>query len=119
MSQKDLVYYRRYDVGFVFQFYNLMQNLTALENVEIAAQICKNPLDAAETLQAVGLGDRMDNFSGAALRRRAAARCDCKSDCEESKDPTLRRAYGRVGFSYGNHHSEAPAGYFAGILIRM
>ena len=46
MSQKKLVYYRRYDVGFVFQFYNLMQNLTALENVEIAAQICKEPLDA-------------------------------------------------------------------------
>lgn len=83
MSQKDLVYYRRYDVGFVFQFYNLMQNLTALENVEIAAQICKNPLDAAETLQAVGLGDRMDNFpaqlSGGEQQRVAIARAIAKN----------------------------------------
>lgn len=61
-SQKRLTQYRRYDVGFVFQFYNLVQNLTALENVELAAQICKNPLPAAEVLEAVGLKDRLTNF---------------------------------------------------------
>ena len=61
-KEKKLTEYRRYDVGFVFQFYNLIQNLTALENVEIASEICKNPLDAAKTLEEVGLADRMKNF---------------------------------------------------------
>ena len=61
-SEKQLTEYRRYDVGFVFQFYNLIQNLTALENVEIASEICKDPLDAAKTLGKVGLADRMHNF---------------------------------------------------------
>ena len=59
---KELTYYRRYDIGFVFQFYNLVQNLTALENVELASQICKDPLDAADVLRQVGLGHRLDNF---------------------------------------------------------
>ena len=83
MTQKELVFYRRYDVGFVFQFYNLMQNLTALENVEMAAQICKTPLDAAQTLKAVGLEDRMDNFpaqlSGGEQQRVAIARAIAKN----------------------------------------
>ena len=61
-NKRKLTGYRRYDVGFVFQFYNLVQNLTALENVELAAQICKDPLDAAEVLAEVGLKDRMANF---------------------------------------------------------
>ncbi len=61
-NQKELTRYRRYDVGFVFQFYNLVQNLTALENVELASEICENPLDASETLAHVGLSERMDNF---------------------------------------------------------
>ena len=61
-GQKELTYYRRYDIGFVFQFYNLVQNLTALENVELASQICKDPLDAALVLAQVGLGHRLDNF---------------------------------------------------------
>ena len=61
---KRLTRYRREDIGFVFQFYNLVQNLTALENVELATQICKNPLDAKETLEEVGLGARTDNFPG-------------------------------------------------------
>lgn len=64
MSLRELTNYRRYDIGFVFQFYNLVQNLTALENVSLATQICKDPLDPAETLKAVGLGDRMNNFPG-------------------------------------------------------
>ena len=59
---KGLIQYRREDIGFVFQFYNLMQNLTALENVELALQICRNPLDAETVLKEVGLEDRMDNF---------------------------------------------------------
>ena len=61
-DEKALTGYRRDDVGFVFQFYNLVGNLTALENVELALQICKNPLDADEVLQEVGLSNRMDNF---------------------------------------------------------
>lgn len=61
-SGKELISYRRDDIGFVFQFYNLIPNLTALENVELALQICKDPLDAREVLQHVGLGERVDNF---------------------------------------------------------
>ena len=61
-NKKQLTTYRRYDVGFVFQFYNLVQNLTALENVELAAQICKDPLDAATVLKEVGLENRLANF---------------------------------------------------------
>ena len=61
-SEKELTTYRRYDVGFVFQFYNLVQNLTALENVELASEICRNPLDPAATLESVGLGERLNNF---------------------------------------------------------
>ena len=61
-DSRQLTGYRREDIGFVFQFYNLVPNLTALENVELALQICKDPLDAAEVLTDVGLGDRLDNF---------------------------------------------------------
>lgn len=82
-SKKRLTAYRRYDVGFVFQFYNLVQNLTALENVELAAQICREPLDAATVLQQVGLGDRMANFpaqlSGGEQQRVAIARALAKN----------------------------------------
>ena len=77
-KKKQITGYRRYDVGFVFQFYNLVQNLTALENVELAAQICTDPLDAAEVLTEVGLQDRMNNFpaqlSGGEQQRVALAR---------------------------------------------
>ncbi|MCR4599611.1 MAG: ABC transporter ATP-binding protein [Acetatifactor sp.] len=82
-DKKQLTAYRRYDVGFVFQFYNLVQNLTALENVELAAQICRNPLDAAEVLDAVGLKERMANFpaqlSGGEQQRVAIARALAKN----------------------------------------
>ena len=61
-NKKKLTTYRRYDIGFVFQFYNLVQNLTTLENVELAAQICKEPLDAMSVLEMVGLKDRAGNF---------------------------------------------------------
>ena len=83
LSARDLTSYRRYDIGFVFQFYNLVQNLTALENVSLATQICKNPLDPAETLRAVGLGERMNNFpgqlSGGEQQRVAIARALAKN----------------------------------------
>ena len=59
LSERDLTMYRRYDIGFVFQFYNLVQNLTALENVELASQICRDPLPAASVLDQVGLAGRM------------------------------------------------------------
>ena len=62
MNEKELTDYRRFDIGFVFQFYNLVQNLTALENVELASEICKDPLDPATVLEQVGLQDRMHNF---------------------------------------------------------
>ena len=77
-SEKELTTYRRYDVGFVFQFYNLVQNLTALENVELASEICRDPLDPAATLESVGLGERLNNFpaqlSGGEQQRVAIAR---------------------------------------------
>ena len=83
LNRKQLTQYRRTDVGFVFQFYNLIGNLTALENVELANQICKNPLDAAQVLQDVGLGDRMKNFpsqlSGGEQQRVAIARALAKN----------------------------------------
>ena len=82
-SKKQLTAYRRYDVGFVFQFYNLVQNLTALENMELAAQICRNPLDAGEVLDQVGLKDRKGNFpaqlSGGEQQRVAIARAMAKN----------------------------------------
>ncbi|MCD8372070.1 MAG: ABC transporter ATP-binding protein [Clostridia bacterium] len=82
-KEKQLTEYRRYDVGFVFQFYNLIQNLTALENVEIASEICKNPLDAKKTMIDVGLEDRMDNFpaqlSGGEQQRVSIARAIAKN----------------------------------------
>ena len=81
--KRELIAYRRRDVGFVFQFYNLIENLTALENVELAAQVCDPPLDARETLKNVGLEDRMDNFpsqlSGGEQQRVAIARALAKN----------------------------------------
>jgi len=82
-STKMLTEYRRYDIGFVFQFYNLIQNLTAKENVELAAQISRNPLPAETVLTLVGLQDRMDNFpsqlSGGEQQRVAIARALAKN----------------------------------------
>jgi len=82
-TQKELTTYRRYDIGFVFQFYNLVQNLTASENVELATQICDNPMNAEEALIKVGLSDRMKNFpaqlSGGEQQRVAIARALAKN----------------------------------------
>ena len=82
-NRKQLIAYRRYDIGFVFQFYNLVQNLTALENVELASQICVHPLNPKEVLKEVGLEDRMNNFpaqlSGGEQQRVAIARAIAKN----------------------------------------
>ena len=83
MDSKELCMYRRYDIGFVFQFYNLVQNLTAKENVELACQICKDHLDIDKTIEAVGLKNRKDNFpsqlSGGEQQRVAIARALAKN----------------------------------------
>ena len=83
MNGRELTEYRRFDVGFVFQFYNLVQNLTALENVELAGAISREPLDAADTLKRVGLGDRLNNFpaqlSGGEQQRVSIARAIAKN----------------------------------------
>ena len=82
-NNKELTGYRRTDIGFVFQFYNLVPNLTALENVELAAQVCKDSLDAGETLDKVGLAERKGNFpaqlSGGEQQRVAIARAIAKN----------------------------------------
>ena len=100
-SKKQLTGYRRENIGFVFQFYNLMPNLTVLENVELASQICKNPLDARQVLKMVGLEGRMANFpaqcSGGEQQRVAIARALAKNPmcCCATSQParwTTRRA---------------------------
>jgi len=82
MNRRDLATYRRFDTGFVFQFYNLIQNLTAVENVELATQVSRDPMDAVSVLESVGLGDRMNNFpsqlSGGEQQRVAIARALAK-----------------------------------------
>ena len=82
-NRKQLTEYRRYDIGFVFQFYNLVPNLTALENVELATQICKDSLDPKSVLEQVGLGERLNNFpsqlSGGEQQRVAIARALAKN----------------------------------------
>ena len=83
LKNKELITYRREDIGFVFQFYNLVQNLTAKENVELATEICKNSLNPEEVIEKVGLKDRMNNFpsqlSGGEQQRVAIARAIAKN----------------------------------------
>lgn len=83
LNEKQLIKYRRNDIGFVFQFYNLIQNMTVIENVELATQLCKNPLDPSDILDKVGLKNRKNNFpaqlSGGEQQRVAIARAICKN----------------------------------------
>jgi putative ABC transport system ATP-binding protein len=103
LSERQLTSYRRHDVGFVFQFYNLIQNLTALENVELASEICREPLDPRSILDSVGLGERMNNFpaqlSGGEQQRVSIARALAKNPkillCDE---PT-----GALDYNTGKH----------------
>ncbi len=88
-SNRELTKYRRYDVGFVFQFYNLVQNLTAKENVELATQISNNALDVEKTLELVGLGHRKDNFPKTIIWWRATKSFYSQSYCKKSKTFTL------------------------------
>ena len=111
-TARELTTYRRYDVGFVFQFYNLVQNLTALENVELASEICRDPLDPKETLRGVGLGERLNNLPGPAFRRRAAAGVHCPRTGQKSQASALRRAHRCTGLQ----DRQAGAGPFAGYL---
>ena len=99
MDERALTQYRRHDVGFVFQFYNLVQNLTALENVELASQICRDPLPAADVLARVGLADRRDNFpaasssaspSRAPLRRTRSCCCATSPRAPSTTAPASR-----------------------------
>ena len=110
LKGKNLVRYRREDVGFVFQFYNLMQNLTALENVELALQISKKPLRAETVLDEVGLTDRKNNFpsqlSGGEQQRVAIARARQKPETV-----ALRRADGRARLCDGESRPQIAAGY--------
>ena len=116
-TERELTTYRRYDVGFVFQFYNLVQNLTALENVELASEICRDPLDPKETLRSVGLGERLNNFpaqlSGGEQQRVSIARALAKNpklllcdeptgalDYQTSKD--ILKLIETVNQKYGN-----------------
>ena len=116
-GKKQLTDYRRYDIGFVFQFYNLVGNLTALENVELASQICSDPLDAGQVLADVGLADRASNFpaqlSGGEQQRVAIARALAKNPklllCDEptgaldyNTSKEILKLIEKVNQKYGN-----------------
>ena len=97
-SEQELTEYRRFHVGFVFQFYNLIPSLTAQENVAVVTEIAENPMVPEEALAMVGLTERHESFSRPAFRRRAAARGHRPRDLEKSRGAALRRTHRRAGF---------------------
>ena len=98
LNSRQLTLFRRHDVGFVFQFYNLMPNLTARENIELATEICKNAVSPDEALKSDG---KSGQFSRAAVGRRAAARFHSARGCQKSQNSFVRRAYRRAGLRHG------------------
>ncbi len=112
-NARQLTTYRRHDIGFVFQFYNLVGNLTALENVELAAQICKDPLDAATVLDEVGLSARANNFPGQLSGGEQQRVAIGPRACQESEAPALRRADRRARLCDGQADPETFAGYLS------
>lgn len=109
-NRKQLTQYRRHDIGFVFQFYNLVQNLTARENVELASQICRDPLTPMRCWRPWAWPTGRAT-SRAAVRRRAAARRHRPRPGEEPQAPSVRRAHRRARLRDGQGHPEAPAGH--------
>jgi len=105
-NRRQLTNYRRYDVGFIFQFYNLMPNLTAKENVELAAQTTKDFIPAAEILKKVGLGERLQNFPA-----QLSARFDSEGAQQEAKAPAVRRANRRARLQHRQDDTKAASGY--------
>ena len=110
-DRRQLTEYRRRDVGFVFQFYNLIQNLTALENVEIAAQLWPPSAGCGRGAAGGGTGGADEELPGPALRRRAAAGGHCTGAGQEPQAAAVRRANRCAGLCYRQEHSEAAAGH--------
>ena len=110
-NERQLTSYRRDDIGFVFQFYNLVPNLTAKENVELALQICKDPLDAQTVLEDVGLGKRLDNFPAQLSGGEQQRVIDRAGACEESETTAVRRTDRSAGLQYRKGNLKTASGY--------